>query len=130
VGRVGAQYLWQERRSGRNAVPDQTIAVWSGFGVWEMVPQKADLFLRVDHVQGDLGGIETGLPDAEDIDYWLLSSQSPFTTWIFGGEWYFHPAVRVSPNLELVRYANDPDPVNFPGRRQDSILRLTFYWTF
>jgi hypothetical protein len=50
--------------------------------------------------------------------------------WIFGGEVYLHPAVRFSPNLELVKYANDPDPVNFLGRDRDSIARLTFFWTF
>jgi hypothetical protein len=50
--------------------------------------------------------------------------------WIAGGEWFLHPSVRLSPNLEFVRYGKDPDPVNFPGRRQDSILRLTFFWTF
>lgn len=130
VGRVGAQYLWQERRSGRADAPNQTISVWSGFGVWDVFPKKADLFLRVDNVKGDRGGAETGLPGADEIDYWLLSPQSPFTTWIVGGEWYLHPAVRVSPNLEVVRYTNDPDPANFPGRNQDSIFRLTFFWTF
>jgi hypothetical protein len=98
--------------------------------VWDFLPKKADAFLRVDHVTGDLGGVETGLPGAEGIDYWLLSSQSPFTMWIFGGEWYLHPSVRLSPNLELARYTNDPDPVNFPGNNRDSILRLTFFWTF
>lgn len=130
VGRVGGQYLWQQRRSGLDDVPHQTISVWSGFGVWEFLPKKANLFLRADHVSGDLGGVETGLPGAEGIDYWLLSSDSPFTTWIVGGEWYLHPSVRLSPNLELVRYASEPDPVNFPERRQDSILRFTFFWTF
>jgi hypothetical protein len=56
--------------------------------------------------------------------------QSPFTTWIFDGEWYRGPAVRLGPNLELVRYASDPDSANFPGRRQDSIFHVTFFWTF
>jgi hypothetical protein len=130
VARVGAQYLWQERKSGQDDVADQTIAIWSGFAVWEFLPKKANLFFRVDDVTGHLGGLETGLPGADGIDYWLLSTQSPFTTWIFGGEWYLHPAVRVSPNLELVRYASEPDPTSFPGRRQDSIFRVTFFWTF
>jgi hypothetical protein len=130
LGRVGAQYLWQERKSGRDDLPDQTIAIWSGFAVWDIGPRKADVFFRADGVKGDLGGVETGLPGADGIDYWLLSPNSKFTMWIVGGEWYLHPAIRLGPNLELVKYANDPDPLNFPGRDQDSILRFTFFWTF
>ena len=128
VGRVGGQYLKQTRKPGTDD-PNQEISVWSAFGVWER-KNRADLFLRVDGVRGDLGGVQTGLPGAQDIDYWLMSSQSPFTMWIGGGEWFLNPSVRLSPNLEVVRYSKDPDPVNFPGRRQDSVVRLTFFWTF
>jgi len=128
--RAGLQYLWQDRMSGEDTLPDQTIAVWSGFLVWDVVPKKGALFIRADSVKGHLGGAETGLPEAEDIDYWLLSSQSPFAMGIVGGEWYLHPAIRFSPNLEFVKYTHDPDPAQFPGRRRDSILRLTFFWTF
>ena len=128
--RVGGQYLWQLRESGSIDLPDQTIAIWSGFAVWDILPKKADLFVRVDGVKGQRGGLETGLPGADEIDYWLLSPNSKFTTWIVGGEWYIHASVRVGPNLEIVKYANDPDPVNFSGRNQDSILRFTFFWTF
>ena len=109
---------------------DQTIDIWSGFVVWDVAPKKANLFLRADFVAGHLGGVTTGLPDAQDIDYLLLSSHAPFSTWIAGGEWYLHPALRFSPNVEIVRYTHDPDPLQFPGRRQDAILRFTFYWTF
>ena len=130
VARAGAQYLWQQRTSGQAAASAQTISIWSGFGVWDFLPGKADVFLRVDDVKGHLGDAETGLPDAEGIDYWLLSSQAPFTMWIVGGEWYLHPSVRVGPNVEMARYSHDPDPAQFPGRRSDSILRLTFFWTF
>jgi len=130
AGRIGGQYLWQRRRSGASDVPGQTIAIWSAFGVWDVRPKKASLFLRTDNVQGHLGGTQTGLPGADGIDYWLLSPDAPFTTWIVGGEVYLQPSIRVSPNLEIARYAHDPDPQNFPGRRQDSIVRLTFFWTF
>jgi hypothetical protein len=130
VARLGAQYVWGKRTSGEAEAPDQTIDVWSGFAVWAVRPKKVNLFFRADRVKGHLGSVETGLPGAENIDYWLLSSQSPFTTWIAGSEWYLHPAVRLSPNLEVVKYSNDPDPVNFPGRDRDSFFRLTFYWTF
>jgi hypothetical protein len=128
--RVGGQYLWQERQPGDGMGASQTIGVWSGFVVWDVVPKRADVFLRSDFVKGDLGGVETGLPGAEDIDYLLLSSRAPFSMWIGGGEWYLHPLVRCGPNLEIVRYTHDPDPVQFPGRRQDAILRFTFFWTF
>jgi len=128
--RAGGQYLWQKRHSGEENLPDQTIGVWSGFAVWDFAPKKADLFFRADFVEGDLGGIETGLPDAEGIDYLLLSSKAPFSTWIVGGQWHVHPSVRFSPNLEVVRYTRDPEPAQFPGRRQDAVARFTFYWTF
>ena len=130
VVRIGGHYLWQRRRSGPSDAPIQTIAIWSGFGVWDVRPKKVDLFVRADNVKGHLGDAETGLPGADGIDYWLLSPAAPFTTWIIGGEWFVHPSIRVSPNLEMARYTHDPDPVSFPGRNQDSILRLTFFWTF
>jgi len=128
--RLGAQFLWQERQSGQAGVPDQTLGVQSGFLVWDIRRVKADAFVRIDHVSGARGGVETGLPGADGIDYWLLSPEAPFTTWIVGGEWFLHPSVRIGPNLELVSYAHDPNPITFPGRDRDAILRLTFYWSF
>ena len=128
--RLGAQFLWQERQSGQAGAADQTIAVQSGFFIWDIRPVKADAFVRIDHVSGARGGVETGLPGADGIDYWLLSPEAPFTTWIVGGEWFLHPSVRIGPNLELVSYAHDPNPITFPGRDRDAILRLTFYWSF
>ena len=128
--RLGAQFLWQERQSGQAGVPDQTLGVQSGFLVWDIRRVKADAFVRIDHVSGARGGVETGLPGADGIDYWLLSPEAPFTTWIVGGEWFLHPSVRIGPNLELVSYAHDPNSITFPGRDRDAILRLTFYWSF
>lgn len=128
--RFGAQYLQQERESGASGGDDQEIDIWSGFVVWDVLPAKADLFARVDSVEGDLGGVETGLPGAGAIDYLLLSPDSPFTTWIVGGEWFLTPSIRVGPNVELVKYDDDPDPVNFPGRDETRVYRATFFWTF
>jgi hypothetical protein len=129
-GRVGGQFLWQQRNSGVDSIDAQEIAIWSGFFVWDVKPKKADLFVRVDVVDGTRGDVDTGLPGADGIDYLLLSPRSNFTTVIVGGEWYLHPSIRVGPNLELVKYNDDPDPTNFPGRDQDRIYRLTFFWTF
>jgi hypothetical protein len=127
--RAAGQYLRQIRGTGDGA-PDQTIDVRSAFVVWDVIQHKADLFFRIDNVKGERGGVETGLPGAGQIDYWLLSPNSKFRMFILGGEWFLDPAVRVGPNVEIVKYAKDPDPVRFPGRDQDAILRFTFFWTF
>ena len=42
VARVGAQYLWQQRGSGQDDDPDQTIAIWSGFARMGVPPQKGE----------------------------------------------------------------------------------------
>lgn len=130
IARVGGMYTWQERKSGKANTPDQKIEVWSAFGCWEFAPKKADLFARFDSVRGDLGGRDTGLPGADGIDYWIMSTKQPFRTYVFGGEWYLHPSVRFSPNVEWVKYDNDPDPSKYPGRDTDRIYRATFFWTF
>jgi len=130
VARVAGMYSWQKRQSGKANVPDQKIGIWSGFGLWEFSPKKADVFFRFDSVKGDLGGTDTGLPGADGIDYVMISSKQPFKTYIFGLEYYLHSKIRISPNLEMVQYDNDPDPVKFPGRDQDRIFRLTFYWSW
>ena len=128
--RVAGHYLRQKREKADAAGNDQTIDVWSGFGYWEFMPSKADVFLRLDDVKGKLAGKTTGLPGADAMDYWILSPQQPFKTWIVGGEYFLLPTIRVSPNLELVKYASDPDPAHFPGRDEDRILRVTFFWSW
>jgi hypothetical protein len=127
--RAAGMYLWQERKSG-TAAADQTIAVWSAFGVWEFKPKRADVYARFDRVRGHQGALETGLPGADGIDYWILSPAQPFKLYIVGGEWFLRPSIRFSPNLETAKYDREPDPVNFPGRDQDRIFRITFFWTF
>ena len=128
--RGGIQYLFQEREAAAPATADQEIDIWSGFVVWDVKPQKADVFLRYDTVEGDLDGVETGLPGAGGIDYLILSPDSPFDLAILGGEYFIIPSIRVGPNVEWVKYDHDPDPVNFPGRDEDVVYRATFYWTF
>lgn len=130
VIRLGAQYLWQERELFAPGPADQEIDIWSGFVAWDVLPKKATLFARVDLVEGDLDGVETGLPGAATIDYLLISPDSPFTTWIAGGEWYLLPSIRVGVNVEVVKYDHDPDPVHFPGQDETRIYRLTYFWTF
>ena len=128
--RVAGQYLYQKREKANAAGADQRIDIGSGFGYWEFAPKKADVFFRLDDVKGKLAGVTTGLPGGDGIDYWTLSTQQPFKNYIFGGEYYLFPTIRVSPNLELVKYDNDPDPTHFPGRDQDRIFRVTFFWSW
>jgi hypothetical protein len=128
--RVAGQYLYQKRENADAAGADQGIDIVSGFGVWEFAPKKALVFFRLDDVKGTLAGADTGLPGGDGIDYWILSPKQPFKNYIFGGEYYLLPTIRVGPNLELVQYDDDPDPIQFPGRDQDRIFRITFFWSW
>ena len=128
--RIGGNYLSQQRRppDGSEDPRTQNIDIGSAFAVLEFLPGKASLFARYDNVRGDLDGETTGLPGTEEIDYWVLSSAEPFQMFIVGGEWYILPTVRLSPNVEWVKYDDDPDPLERPGRDEDRIYRLTFFW--
>ena len=128
--RAAFSYHNQKRKSGKPNVPDQEIDIWSAWGYWEFSPKKWDVFFRYDDVKGKLGSLDTGLPGADGIDYWIMSTKQPFKNYIFGGEWWIHPSVRFSPNVEMVQYDNDPDPTNFPGRDKDTIYRATFFWSW
>lgn len=128
--RAAGQYVYQKRESGKDGVPDQTIDIWSAFGYWEFSPKKADVYFRYDDVKGQVGSVDTGLPGADGIDYWILSTKQPFKMYIFGAEYFLFPSVRISPNIEIAQYDNDPDPVLFPGRDKDQIYRITFFWSW
>ena len=109
----GARRLQEERRSaspastcGRSAksgtaTPDTTIGIWSGFGVWEFKPKKAErlcpLRFRERH---ERGGADVGLPGADTIAYLPISNASPFKAYITGLE-LFKGSIRVSPNIEI-----------------------------
>ena len=128
--KVAGQYLYQQRDRANAAGADQKIDIWSAFGYWEFSPKKGDVFFRFDDVKGKLGGVTGGLPGGDGIDYWLLSPRQPFKNYIFGGEYWLFPTIRISPNIEWVKYDKDPDSDKFPGRDQDRIYRITFFWTF
>ncbi|MFN8093890.1 MAG: hypothetical protein U0599_17050 [Vicinamibacteria bacterium] len=97
----------------KTTTPDQKIEVWSGFGYYEFIPKKADLFARFDSVKGDLGARTRVFRARTASTTGSVSTKQPFKTWIFGGEWYLHPSVRFSPNVEWVKYDNDPDPTKY-----------------
>ena len=118
--RAAAEYVWQERKSG-TAAADTTIRILSGFGVWDFAPKKASAFARVDSVTGRKAGVDVGLPGADAIAYLPIASSSPFKTFLAGLE-FWKGGIRVSPNVEIVRY--DADIAT------DVVPRITFFWTF
>jgi hypothetical protein len=121
--RVAAEYLWQERKSGKTGTPDTKLDIWSGFGVWDFSPKKASVFGRFDSVKGKVASAEVGLPGADGIDYLVLSTKAPFKAYIFGFEFFVKGIVRLSPNVEIVNY--DGSAIT-----KDVVPRLTFYWTW
>lgn len=122
--RVGAQYVHQKRKSG-TALPDLAIDVRSGFAVWQVKPEKAALFARLDDVRTTTGGVEAGLPGADATDYLALSPDAPFQAFIGGLDYSLHPSVRVAPNVEWIRY---DDSGTAPS--SDVAARLTFFWAW
>jgi Phosphate-selective porin O and P len=121
--RIAAEFLHQERKSGKSDTPATKIDIWSGFGVWDFSPKKASAYVRVDSVKGKLGSTTSGLPGADGIAFLPLSTKGSFKTYIAGLEFYVASWVRISPNVELVNY--DDSSVH-----KDVVPRLTFFWTW
>jgi hypothetical protein len=121
-GRAGFQYSFQKRRAPvGTSDPDVNLDIYSGFGVYHLKPEKTSLFARVDR-------FDDPCADCGDIDYLPIATNSPFTLIIAGLEYYLHPAVRLSPNIEYVAYSA---PAGQALRASnDMALRLTFYWVW
>jgi hypothetical protein len=120
-GRVGAQYSFQKRRAADGTgARDLDLDIVSGFGVFDVVPRKATVFLRVDRFADPC-------PDCAGIDYLPIDTREAFTTTIAGVEFFVHPSVRFSPNVEWVNYGSPPS-----GTKPEdaTMLRLTFFWTW
>lgn len=121
-GRVGFQYSFQKRRAAAGlGGPDTNLDVYSGFGVYDIRPEKVSLFARVDRFNDPCA-------DCGDIDYLPIDTHSPFTLTVAGLEYYIHPSVRLSPNIEYVAYGAPAGLAAQP--RNDMALRLTFYWVW
>jgi hypothetical protein len=121
--RVGAHWSYQERKPvSSSTVPDAELDIYSAFAVWDFVPKKWSLFARYDIYDDPCGADCTG------IDYLPIDGAEPFDLLIAGFEWYLHPSVRFSPNIEYVMYDDAPAPLAQP--KDDKVARLTFFWTF
>jgi hypothetical protein len=120
-GRVGFQYLYQQRNAASNTTAaDVTLHVLSGFAVFNMKPQKWSIFGRIDRFQDPI-------PDGK-IDYLPLDQKEAFTFTTAGLEYYILPTLRISPNVEYVKYGT-PATGTKPTK-DDVAARLTFYWTW
>jgi hypothetical protein len=78
-------------------------------------------------VKGDKGGDDVGLPGADTIAFWALSKDAPFKFYLTGLEFYLRGSIRLSPNVEWVRY---DEPAGVAEIQNDVVTRLTFYWSF
>jgi hypothetical protein len=122
-GRFGAHYSYQERKPvSSSTAPDIEIDLYSAFAIWDIVPKKWSVFARYDIYDDPCGS------DCPGIDYLPIDGNQPFDLLIAGFEWYLHPAVRLSPNVEIVTYDDAPAPLPQPA--DDKVGRLTFFWTF
>jgi hypothetical protein len=122
-GRAGLQYSFQKRRAATGTTADDVdLDVISGFGVYDVKPQKASLFARVDRFADPCA-------DCSGIDYLPIDTKGAFTLTIVGVEYYIHPSVRFSPNVEWVNYST-PSGSGATKPKDDAVVRLTFFWTW
>jgi len=121
-GRVGIQYVHHTRQPNTGTTnPATTINVTSGFGVWIVKPNKFTVFGRFDHSDAN--------PDANGIDYLPIYNKAAFNLGIAGIEYYIHPSVRFSPNVEWVTYGTAITGGTTPAKN-DVVFRATFFWTW
>jgi len=122
-GRVGFQYSFQKRRPARPVpagLSDVDLDLFSGYAIYDIEPQKMSAFVRVDrHADPCL--------DCASVDYLPIDPRAPFTMTLVGMEFYAHPSVRFSPNVEIVSYGT-PRVGSKP--KNDVVARLTFYWVW
>lgn len=120
-GRAGAQYVRQTRQAAEGSTaPDLELDIFSGFGVLE-VRDKASAFVRVDRYNDPC-------PDCAGIDYLPIDTTQPFTMTLAGVDVAVHPAVRISPNVEWVKYGSRAGSGTTPA--DDLAARLTFSWAW
>ena len=111
---------FQYYRNTRNVATgsDLELDLYSGFGIFDIVPQKWTVYGRVDR-------FDDPNPDGAGIAYLPIDPRSEYTFFLGGVEYYLHKSVRISPNIEVVSYGDLPDGTSI---NKDVVARLTFYW--
>ena len=121
-GRVGVQYVHHTRQPNSGTTnPVTTINVTSGFGVWVVKPSKFTVFGRYDHSDAN--------PDVSGIDYLPIFQKAQFNLGVVGIEYYIHPSIRFSPNVEWVSYGTALSGATAPTK-SDVVYRLTWFWSW
>lgn len=115
--RYGLQYAEQER--GVDGAPDESVAVASAFGVWELT-KRGSLLARYDRSFD-------GYSDADSIAYLRIANDTPFDLAILGWEQQLHKRISLTPNFEYVRYREKGGE---PDLDDDLYGRLTLYYQF
>jgi hypothetical protein len=121
-GRVGLQYVHHTRQPNAGTTnPEVTINITSGFGVWVVKPNKFSVFGRFDHSDAN--------PDVNGVDYMPIYNKAAFNLGVAGFEYYIHPSVRFSPNVEWVTYGTAITGGTKP-LKNDVAFRATCFWTW
>ena len=121
--RAGFLYSRQARHAAEgSADPDLALNIYSGFAVADLKPHRFSVFARVDRY-------DDPCPDCSDIDYLPIDTTGKFTLLIAGVEYYLHPSVRFTPNVEWVKYSAPADPA-IVRPKDDVVWRATFYWVW
>ena len=121
--RSGVQYSYQRRRAAEGSpASDLDLDIVSAFGVFDLVPSKTSAFVRVDRFADPCA-------DCPDIDYLPIDAAAPFTLTLAGIEYFLHPSVRFSPNVEWVNY-DKPEGAATGVSKNDVAIRLTFFWNW
>ncbi|HSQ69496.1 MAG TPA: hypothetical protein VLM41_05375 [Steroidobacteraceae bacterium] len=115
--RYGLQYAEQER--GVDGAPDESVAVASAFGIWELT-RRGSLLARYDRSFD-------GYPDADSIPYLRIANDTPFDLAILGWEQQLNERISLTPNFEYVRYRENRGE---PALDDDLYGRLTLYYQF
>ncbi len=115
--RYGLQYASQDRQVATG--PDQTLAVGSIFGVWDL-SEKAILLARFD-LSFDVN------PEGDKIPYVAIAKDSEFDFALFGLDYKLAKKISLIPNLDYVMYRETDGR---PAPDDDSIARLTLYFQF
>lgn len=113
---------FQYYRNKRNVANgnDLDLDLYSGFGVFDIVPRKWTVFARVDRFNDPN-------PDGAGIAFLPIDPRAKYTFFLAGVEYYLLPSVRFSPNIETVTYGDLPNGTSITN---DIVFRATWYWTW